>query len=90
MTTSLLPLFSNLVAHFSELISWIPIDQVISGNQRTQGNKGQKGMSLVQNLKVVVKAHFIFVQDFAQRLILCSLIRNQAKFYDPLVSSFNC
>ena len=44
-------------AHYVSVILRVPIDQVISANQRTQGNKGRKGISLtacrsnfVQNL----------------------------------------
>ena len=29
-------------AHFLRVILWVPIDQVISANQSTQGNKGRK------------------------------------------------
>ena len=27
-------------------ILWVPVDQVISANQRTQGDRGRKGISL--------------------------------------------
>ena len=33
-------------AHYTSVILWVPIDQVISASQRTQGNKGRKGISL--------------------------------------------
>ena len=42
----LLQAFLKNLAHFLRAILLVPIDQVISENQRTQGNKGQKGISL--------------------------------------------
>ena len=38
-------------AHFLSLR--VAVDQVISANQRTQGNKGQKGISLVYWYSVI-------------------------------------
>ena len=32
------------------VILWVPFDQVVTANQRTQGNKGRKGISLINYL----------------------------------------
>ena len=42
-------------AHYISVILWVPIDQVISASQRTQGNKGRKGISLVIVVETALK-----------------------------------
>ena len=49
-------------AHYISVILWVPIDQVISASQRTQGNKGRKGISLVSTHKSIMLSKFNFSQ----------------------------